>query len=83
MPPSTVVNGTQSFAPPGVALEDLLAKPFHIYDDAFYAVIGQDPTLTLIAEQASDPLYHEAVVWFVSSFILLSIRSECGRAHGD
>lgn len=65
MPPSTVVNGTQTFAPPGIALDDLLAKPFHIYDAEFYSVIGENPTLTLIAEQASNPLYHEAVVWFV------------------
>lgn len=63
MPPSTVANGTQIFMPPGIDPADLLAKPFHIYDEEFYAIIGSDPTLTLIAETASDPLFHEAVVW--------------------
>jgi gluconolactonase len=61
--PSTVVNGTQVFMPPGVSPEDLMAKPFHVYDHDFLAVIGSEPTLTLIAEAETDPLYHEAVVW--------------------
>jgi gluconolactonase len=43
--------------------EALEAKPFHIYDDEFYAVIGDNPTLTVLASSASDPLYHEAVTW--------------------
>lgn len=61
--------------PPGVSAEDLAAKPFHIYNDEFLSVIGSNPTLTLIAEQATDPLYHEAVVWLV----LLLIKS-CRRS---
>lgn len=63
VPPSTVVNGTQIFMPPGVAPADLLAKPFHIYDEEFLSIIGDNPTLTLIAETATDPIFHEAVVW--------------------
>lgn len=63
VPPPTVVNGTQVFMPPGITPAELLAKPFHVYDDEFYSIIGENPTLTLIAEQATDPLYHEAVVW--------------------
>lgn len=63
VPPSTVANGSEAFAPPGIDEDELLAKPFHIYDDEFYAIIGTGPTLTLIAESESDPLYHEAVVW--------------------
>lgn len=51
--------------PPGVTPAELLAKPFHIYDEEFLSIIGQNPTLTLLAEEASDPLYHEAVVWLV------------------
>lgn len=43
--------------------DSLTAKPFHIYDDEFYDVIGDNPALTLIAQTASDPLFHEAVVW--------------------
>lgn len=61
--PSTEANGSQIFQPPNVTPEDLLAKPFHIYDDEFYSIIGTDPTLTLLAETDSDPLFHEAVVW--------------------
>lgn len=49
--------------PPGVPPADLLAKPFHIYDEDFRSIIGENPTLTLIAETATDPLFHEAVVW--------------------
>lgn len=44
--------------------ESLEAKPFHIYDDEFYDVIGQDPSLTLIATSETDPIFHEAVVWY-------------------
>jgi gluconolactonase len=61
--PSTEVNGSQIFQPHKVTPEDLLAKPFHIYDDEFYSIIGTDPTLTLLAETDTDPLFHEAVVW--------------------
>ncbi|KAF3766187.1 calcium-dependent phosphotriesterase [Cryphonectria parasitica EP155] len=64
VPPSTVANGTQTFMPPGISAADLSAKPFHVYDEDFLSVIGQNPTLTLIAEQATDPLFHEAVVWY-------------------
>lgn len=52
------------FLPPGLSLAQATAKPFHIYDDAFYKVIGSTPTLTLLAESASDPLFHEAVIWY-------------------
>lgn len=51
--------------PPTVDAAQLVAKPFHVYNEAFYSVIGQEPTLTLIAETATDPLFHEAVVWSV------------------
>lgn len=61
--PSTEVNGSQVFNPPNITPEDLLAKPFHIYDEEFYSIIGMEPTLTLLAETESDPVFHEAVVW--------------------
>ncbi|KUI59377.1 hypothetical protein VP1G_06659 [Cytospora mali] len=64
VPPSTVQNGSQVFTPPNISEEDLLAKPFHIYDQDFYSIIGTEPTLTLLAENASNPVYHEAVVWY-------------------
>lgn len=63
VPPVYEANGTQVFMPPGISASDLLAKPFHIYDDDFYSVLGQNPTLTLVAETETDPVFHEAVVW--------------------
>ena len=50
---------------PGETLASLQEKPFHVYDDEFYAVIGSNPALTLIAETDGDPLFHEATVWYV------------------
>lgn len=61
--PSTETNGSQVFNPHGITPEDLLARPFHIYDDEFHSIIGTEPTLTLLAETETDPIFHEAVVW--------------------
>lgn len=58
-----VLTRIQIFVWPGVTAESLLAKPFHIYDDEFFDVIGQNPSLTLIATSDTDPIFHEAVVW--------------------
>lgn len=63
LPPSEA-NATTTFVWPGVTEESLKAKPFHVYHDEFYDVIGTEPTLTLIAETESDPVFHEAVVWY-------------------
>ena len=60
---TTLAEQVQIFVPPGITLDEALAKPFHIYDDAFYDIIGSNPTLTVIASQGIDPLYHEAVTW--------------------
>lgn len=54
--------------PPGISAADLAAKPFHIYHEDFYAIIGSNPSLTILAETATDPLYHEAFVWLVHFF---------------
>jgi gluconolactonase len=54
---------TQLFVWPGVTAESLLAKPFHIYDEEFYDVIGPNPSLTQIASSETDPIFHEAVTW--------------------
>ncbi|KAI1265727.1 hypothetical protein F5Y18DRAFT_44931 [Xylariaceae sp. FL1019] len=62
--PPSVFNGTTPFTPPGYDLSALLEKPFHVYDDEFYDVIGPSPSLTLIAHSDSDPIFHEAVVWY-------------------
>lgn len=53
------------FVPPGSTEDSLRKKPFHIFDDEFYAIIGDNPTLTLIAQSNGDPLFHEANVWYV------------------
>lgn len=50
--------------PPGHSLESLYERPFHIYDREFYSVIGKEPTLTVVATSASDPIFHEAPVYF-------------------
>ncbi|KAI0129442.1 D-lactonohydrolase [Xylariales sp. AK1849] len=64
VPPPIEANATTVFLWPGVTLDSLTAKPFHIYDNEFYDIIGSDPTLTLIASSETDPLFHEAVVWY-------------------
>ncbi|KAK9797630.1 hypothetical protein SCARD494_03459 [Seiridium cardinale] len=63
LPPSKS-NATTFFIPPGTDKGSWLERPFHIYDDEFLAIIGPDPTLTLIAHSGKDPLFHEAVVWY-------------------
>ncbi|KAJ0124850.1 evolved d-pantonohydrolase [Diaporthe amygdali] len=82
VPPATVVNGTQTFMPPGIAPEELLAKPFHIYDDDFYDIIGSEPTLTLIAETETDPLFHEAVVWYEPTDEVFFVQNAGAKAAG-
>lgn len=62
--PPSEYNGTSIFVPPGMTFASLEEKPFHIYDEQFLRILGSNPTLTLIAETAKDPLFHEAVVWY-------------------
>lgn len=63
--PVTVANGSSYFfIPPGQTLDTLTEKPFHVYHDSFYDVIGSNPTLTLIASGGEDLLFHEAAVWY-------------------
>jgi len=57
----------QLFYPPGTSRESLKAKPFLVYSDEFYSIIGSNPTVTLIAKTDGDPLFHEAVVWYPST----------------
>lgn len=53
----------QPFVPPGTTAESLLAQPFHIYDEEFLEIIGPNPTLTLLNQTDSDPIFHEAPIW--------------------
>lgn len=63
VPPPSEFNGTSVFVPPGKTLAGMVEKPFHVYDEEFLDILGSNPTLTLIAQTDSDPLFHEAVVW--------------------
>ncbi|KAF4904422.1 Gluconolactonase [Colletotrichum fructicola] len=63
LPPSEA-NATTTFLWPGVTQESLKAKPFHVYDEEFYDIIGTNPSLTLIATSENDPIFHEAVTWY-------------------
>lgn len=64
VPPPSQANGTSLFIPPNSTVSSLSARPFLVYDPDFLPVIGSNPTLTLIAESESDPLFHEAVTWY-------------------
>ncbi|RMZ69793.1 putative lactonohydrolase [Pyrenophora seminiperda CCB06] len=64
VPPPTVQNATTLFYWPGATEESLQAKPFLVFDDEFYDVIGPNPSLTTIATSESDPIFHEAVTWY-------------------
>ncbi|KAI7927540.1 levo-lactonase [Pyricularia oryzae] len=63
VPPVTVFNATGIFIPPGQTAESMQVKPFHVYDEEFINILGINPTLTLLGETESDPVFHEAVVW--------------------
>ncbi|KAI1458055.1 calcium-dependent phosphotriesterase [Annulohypoxylon moriforme] len=63
--PPTQANGSAFFfIPPGLSLESMKDKPFHIFDDEFYDVLGPNPTLTLIASSGNELLFHEATTWY-------------------
>ena len=55
---------SQIWIPPGKTREGLVDQPFLVYDKDFLDIIGDDPTLTIIAETEKNPLFHEAVVWY-------------------
>lgn len=47
-------------------------KPFHVYHEDFLDIIGDNPTLTLIADSGTDPLFHEAPIWYVSEAFVVT-----------
>ncbi|KAI1077132.1 D-lactonohydrolase [Whalleya microplaca] len=81
LPPSEA-NATTAFTPPGLDTDSLKAKPFHIYDDEFYDVIGLNPTLTLIANAGTNPLFHEAVVWYPPTDEVFFVQNAGAPAAG-
>ncbi|KAK4102322.1 calcium-dependent phosphotriesterase [Parathielavia hyrcaniae] len=62
--PPFEADGYTHFIPPGSTQSWLLARPFHIYDEEFLDIIGPNPTLTLLNHTESDPIFHEAPVWY-------------------
>ena len=62
--------------------ESLEEKPFHVYDDEFLDVIGKDPSLTLIATSESDPIFHEAVVWYPPTEEVFFVQNAGAPAAG-
>lgn len=82
VPPPTQANATTVFVWPGVTEQSLKDKPFHIYDDEFYDVIGTDPTLTLLAQTESDPVFHEAFVWYPPTSEVFFVQNAGAPAAG-
>jgi gluconolactonase len=70
------------FVPPGLTLDEALSKPFHVYDDAFYDILGPNPTLTVIASTGGDPLFHEAVVWYPPTDEMFFVQNAGAAAAG-
>ncbi|OAP58995.1 gluconolactonase [Fonsecaea erecta] len=82
VPPPSQSNLTTIFVPPGVTLQEALAKPFHVYDEAFLDIIGTNPTLTIIASTSSNPLFHEAVVWYPPTDEVFFVQNAGATAAG-
>ncbi|KAH7124597.1 lactonohydrolase [Dactylonectria macrodidyma] len=82
VPPPDKVNDSTVFLWDDVTQESLKAKPFHIYDNEFYDVIGHNPSLTLIATSESDPIFHEAVVWYPPTDEVFFVQSAGAPAAG-
>ncbi|KAK3392815.1 hypothetical protein B0H63DRAFT_385685 [Podospora didyma] len=65
VPPAEEYNASNSpWTPPGTTAQNLTDRPFHIYDDEFYDILGPNPTFTVLAQTPKDPIFHEAVVWY-------------------
>ncbi|KAI6368384.1 hypothetical protein MCOR25_004680 [Pyricularia grisea] len=82
VPPVTVFNATGIFIPPGQTSESMLAKPFHVYDKEFINILGTNPTLTLLGETQSDPVFHEAVVWYPPTDEVFFVQNAGAKAAG-
>jgi len=82
VPPPSEANATSLFVWPSVTADSLLEKPFHIYDEEFYDVIGENPSLTTIATSESDPLFHEAVTWYPPTEEVFFVLNAGAKAAG-
>ncbi|KAL6245985.1 hypothetical protein RBB50_007138 [Rhinocladiella similis] len=82
VPPPSKSNLTTIFLPPGITEDEATSKPFHVYDEAFYDIIGDNPTLTVIASQGINPLFHEAVVWYPPTDEMFFVQNAGAKASG-
>ncbi|KAK5945167.1 hypothetical protein PMZ80_002371 [Knufia obscura] len=82
VPPPSQFNLTNIFLPPGVSEQDASAKPFHVYDDAFLKIIGDNPTLHTIARSEVDPIFHEAVTWYPATDEVFFVQNAGAKAAG-
>lgn len=82
VPPPSVSNFTNIFLPPGVSEEEAIARPFHVYDDSFLEIIGDSPTLSIIARSDTDPIFHEAVVWYPPTDEVFFVQNAGAPAAG-
>lgn len=80
--PPAQANASMLFIMPGATDVSLKEKPFHIYDDEFYDIIGDSPTLTRIATSDEDPIFHEAVVWYPPTDEVFFCQNAGARAAG-
>lgn len=62
-------------------MESLKERPFHVYHPDFLNLLGRNPTLTLIADAGTDPLFHEAVVWYDRCQIFSSVTISYNTAR--
>jgi gluconolactonase len=72
----------QVFYPPGTTAGSLSARPFHIYDESFIKLLGDNPSLTLLSETDSDPLFHEAAVWHPPTDSMFFVQNAGAPAAG-
>lgn len=82
VPAAAEFNATGVFIPPGQTAESMFAKPFHVYDQEFIAVLGANPTLTLLGQTDSDPVFHEAVVWHPQTDEVFFVQNAGAAAAG-
>ncbi|RDW90057.1 SMP-30/gluconolactonase/LRE family protein [Aspergillus mulundensis] len=70
------------FIPPDTTVATLSNRPFHVYDEEFLDIIGPNPSLTLIAQTAKDPLFHEAVTWSRATNEIFFVQNAGARDAG-
>ncbi|KAK4149826.1 hypothetical protein C8A00DRAFT_37576 [Chaetomidium leptoderma] len=75
-------DGNAQFSPPGTTRESLVGRPFHIYDEEFLDIIGPNPTLTLLNHTESDPIFHEAPVWYPAKDEMFFVQNAGAKAAG-